>query len=388
MPPGGHAQSPETPRLWRSVWGGASDVSAPRIMVPSPEASPDLPTVLLVEDDDLLAEVLKGLLAPHAQVTWAASAEGALELLPTCDWDLLISDIELPGMDGLALVRIARDRHPQISALMLSGHADFDHAVAAIRAGADDYLPKPVDRKALITKTNELTELARTRKAAARSVVLAIGAHPDDVEIGVGGILLGHTSRGDNVNVLTLTGGEAGGEPGLRAREAEEAAGLMGARLFHADLEDTSLSVSDGGVTIGAISSVIAEISPTVIYTHTLLDVHQDHRNVHRATLVAARGVPRVFCYQAPSTTVEFQPTRFVAIDDFMDRKLEVIRAYGSQATTRGYLDEELTRATARYWARFTRGRYVEPLEVERDSDVQGSVHIQPDETEEILHDA
>jgi len=342
-------------------------------------------TVLLVEDDDLLGEVLTALLAPRADVTWAQSAEEALEKLPTADWDLLISDIELPGMDGLDLVRIARDRLPQISALMLSAHADFDHAVAAIRAGADDYLPKPVDRGALLTKTDELIALARTRKAAARAVVLAIGAHPDDVEIGVGGILLSHTAKGDQVNVLTLTGGEAGGEPGLRAQEAENAAALMGARLFHTDLQDTSLSVSDGGVMIGAISDVIAAISPTVIYTHTLLDVHQDHRNVHRATLVAARGVPRIFCYQAPSTTVDFHPTRFIAIDDFMDAKLDVIRAYGSQATTRGYLDEELTRATARYWGRFTRGRYVEPLEVVRDSDAQGSVHIDPTANEEHL---
>jgi LmbE family N-acetylglucosaminyl deacetylase len=346
-----------------------------------------LPTVLLVEDDDLLAEVLIALLAPSAAVTWAASAEQALELLPTVDWDLLISDIELPGMNGLELVRVAREKCPHISALMLSGHADFEHAVAAIRAGADDYLPKPVDRRALATKTDELIALAASRKAAARAVVLAIGAHPDDVEIGVGGILLRHAHAGDRINVLTLTGGEAGGEPGLRAREAERAAELMGARLFHSDLQDTSLSVSDGGLTIGRISAVVDEVAPTIIYTHTLLDVHQDHRQVHQATLVAARGVPRIFCYQAPSTTVEYHPSRFVAIDDFIDRKLEVIRAYGSQATTRGYLDEELTRATARYWGRFTRGRYVEPLEVARDSDVQGTVHVQRKASnEETLH--
>lgn len=354
-------------------------------MVPTPESPANLPTLLLIEDDDLLAELLTAMLAPYATVTWAASAEAALDLLPTSDWDLLISDIELPGMNGLEFVRIAREQYPQASALMLPGHADFEHAVAAIRAGADDYLPKPVDRKALIAKVKELTALAQSRKAEARAIVLAIGAHPDDVEIGVGGILLRHAAAGDSVNVLTLTGGEAGGEPGLRANEAKRAAELMGARLIHTDLHD--MSVSDGGVTIGEIGKVIDEVSPTVIYTHTLLDVHQDHRNVHLATLVAARGVPRVFCYQAPSTTVEFQPTRFVAIDDFIDRKLEVIRAYGSQATTRGYLDEELTRATARYWARFTRGRYVEPLEVVRYSDMQGTVHVQPEETtEEILH--
>ena len=84
----------------------------------------------------------------------------------------------------------------------------------------------------------------------------------------------------------------------------------MSARLVHADLEDTS--VSEGGSTIATIKRVIEEIRPTTVYTHTLRDVHQDHRNAHNATLVAARGVPRVFCYQAPSSTVDFHPTRFV----------------------------------------------------------------------------
>jgi LmbE family N-acetylglucosaminyl deacetylase len=141
----------------------------------------------------------------------------------------------------------------------------------------------------------------------------------------------------------------------------------MSARLIHASLTDTS--VSEGGSTIRTILDVVEDIRPTTIYTHTIRDVHQDHRNTHSATLVAARGISRVFCYQAPSTSVEFKPTRFVAIDDFLERKIEVIRAFGSQVRIREYLDEELLRATARYWARFSQARYVEPLEVVRDSD-------------------
>ncbi len=103
----------------------------------------------------------------------------------------------------------------------------------------------------------------------------------------------------------------------------------MSAQLVHASLEDTS--VSEGGSTIGTIREVIEDIRPTTVYTHTIRDVHQDHRNAHSATLVAARGISRVFCYQAPSTSVEFKPTRFVAIDEFLDRKIEVIRAFSSQ---------------------------------------------------------
>ena len=169
------------------------------------------------------------------------------------------------------------------------------------------------------------------------------------------------------MTLLTLTGGEAGGLASDRAAESQRAAELMSARLIHASLEDTS--VSEGGSTIGTILDVIEEIKPTTIYTHTNRDVHQDHRNAHSATLVAARGISRVFCYQAPSTSVEFKPTRFVAIDEFLERKIEVIQAFSSQVKVRDYLDEELLRATARYWSRWSQARYVEPLEVVRDSD-------------------
>jgi LmbE family N-acetylglucosaminyl deacetylase len=167
--------------------------------------------------------------------------------------------------------------------------------------------------------------------------------------------------------VLTLTGGESGGEVAQRASESRNAAEFMAVRLFQADLTDTS--VSEGGATIGAIKSVIDEIQPHTIYTHTIHDVHQDHRNVHRATLVAARGVPRVYCYQAPSTTVEFRPARFTPIDDFVERKLAAIRAYESQVKVRRYLEADFLRATARYWSRFCVARYAEPLEVVRESD-------------------
>jgi LmbE family N-acetylglucosaminyl deacetylase len=200
-------------------------------------------------------------------------------------------------------------------------------------------------------------------------VVLAVGAHPDDVEIGVGGILLRHVAEGHDVTVLTLTGGEAGGVAADRVQESERAAELLGARLVHSDLQDTS--VSEGASTIARIQRVLEQTGATTVYTHTSRDVHQDHRNVHQATLVAARKVPRIYCYQAPSTTVDFHPTRFVAIDEYLQRKLEVIHAYGSQVKVRRYLEEDLLRATARYWSRFSQARYVEPLEVVRESDVQ-----------------
>jgi LmbE family N-acetylglucosaminyl deacetylase len=112
---------------------------------------------------------------------------------------------------------------------------------------------------------------------------------------------------------------------------------------------------------------VIGEVQPTMIYTHSLHDVHQDHRNTHRAVMVAARKIGRVFCFQSPSATVEFRPTRFVRIDAQLDAKLAAIDAFGSQVALREYLEPELISATARYWSRFGEGRYAEAFEVIRD---------------------
>src|SRR5690606_19180973 len=121
----------------------------------------------------------------------------------------------------------------------------FEHAVAAMRAGADDYLTKPFDPPGLLEKAGALIAVTRERRAAGSEVVLAVGAHPDDVEIGIGGILLRHASQGHQVTLLTLTGGEAGGAAADRAGEAARAAELLSARLIHAALTDTS--VSEGG---------------------------------------------------------------------------------------------------------------------------------------------
>ena len=328
------------------------------------------PRVLLVEDDELFAAVVSELVRPLTTVEWVASAEEALEALEREDWDLIISDVNLPGMSGLELAREVKRVCPLAATLILTASASLDTAVGALRSGADDFLTKPIDAQALMRKVADLIAAARARKAEGRETVLAIGAHPDDVEIGCGGILLRHAATGDNVNILTLTGGEAGGVVAERVVESRRAAELMSARLFHTDLTDTSLSVSDGGVTIGAIERVIGEVKPTIIYTHSRHDVHQDHRNVHDATLVAARRVPRIYCYQAPSASIDFRPTRFVGVDEWMDRKLEVIGAYGSQVKIRRYLQEDLLRATARYWSRFGSSHNVEPLEVIRDSEM------------------
>jgi LmbE family N-acetylglucosaminyl deacetylase/CheY-like chemotaxis protein len=321
--------------------------------------------VLVVEDDEISAMMLRMALEQDGlEVDVEGDGARAASRLEDEQWDLVVTDIELPGLDGLTLVERARQAPGSPAVLVMTAHERFDYAVSALRNGAAGFLSKPVDLDELRSKVAELIGAARQREAA-RPVVLAIGAHPDDVEIGCGGTLLRHARAGDRTTILTLTGGEHGGDADERAEESREAAKLLGASLVHLDLPDTVLS--EGPPTISAIESVIREVGPSIIYTHTLRDNHQDHRAAHRATIVAGRGVPNVLCYQSPSTAIDFTPTHFVDVTAFVEAKVRALRAFASQYAVRLYLADDMTLSTARYWSRFAGGvGFVEPLEVVR----------------------
>ncbi|MDH3226828.1 MAG: response regulator [Thermoleophilia bacterium] len=321
--------------------------------------------VLVIEDDRVSGAITAAALRSHgAVVDVVRTGSAALERLARSSIAAVVCDVGLPDMGGVRVAREFREACPGIAIVMLTGDTTFETAVEAIRAGADDYLSKPVAPRRLLDVV--AAALKRRENLAARETVLAVGAHPDDVEIGCGGLLLAHAASGDKITVLTLSQGARGGEPSLRGRESRLAAEMLGADLVLCDLEDTAMEA--GQATIDPIADAIATTGATIVYTHTNQDVHQDHRAVHRATLVAAREVSRVFAYQAPSTSVEFAPTRFMDIEQYLDAKIALIDCYSTQAD-RPYLEHDLLRATARYWARFARNtRYVEPLEVLREA--------------------
>lgn len=250
----------------------------------------------------------------------------------------------------------------------------FDGLVPAIgNAGRAFYsfvysrLPAPLSRPAAVGEPARLLQLAPPRapqENSPRRTVLAIGAHPDDVEIGCGGTLASHAARGDRLVVLTLSSGECAGRPEARAAESRAAADQLGAELVLGNLTDTR--ISEGPATIEAIEDVVRRVNPTTVYVHSSADRHQDHRNVHRAAMVATRSVPSVYCYQSPSTTTEFRPHRFTPVTDFIDEKLDLLAYYDSQ-TGKDYLAPERIKATAIYWSRFAKAAHVEPFEVIRE---------------------
>ena len=107
--------------------------------------------VLLVEDDRALREALADtlLLGGHGYSA-VGSAEEALERAAQEPFNLVVSDVNMPGMDGHQLLSALRVRHPQLPVLLMTAHGAVERAVDAMRQGAADYLVKPFEPKALL----------------------------------------------------------------------------------------------------------------------------------------------------------------------------------------------------------------------------------------------
>lgn len=195
---------------------------------------------------------------------------------------------------------------------------------------------------------------------AARSV-LAVGAHPDDVELGCGGTLLAHAAAGDAVSVLVMTGGENGpGDgclPEVRRREQEAAARVLGARLFWGGLPDCRVAADASAVAV--VERVLAAVDADVVYVHAPEDSHQDHRAVAAVTVSAARRLSRVVHYQSPSS-LAFSPSVFVDVTGFLSGKLAALRAHASQVASSAMVEPDAVVAAARYWGSQARVGYAE----------------------------
>jgi LmbE family N-acetylglucosaminyl deacetylase len=162
------------------------------------------------------------------------------------------------------------------------------------------------------------------------TTVLAVGAHPDDIELGCAGTVALHKLCDHRVFLLVITSGEASGDPGVREAECRKSASILNAdELIFGGLGDAR--VSDGFETIEVIERVITRIKPDLIYGPAIKDTHQDHRNVGLATLAAARHCKRVLLYEGASTQRDFCPQVFVDVGRTIESKLKAVDCFHSQ---------------------------------------------------------
>ncbi len=178
--------------------------------------------------------------------------------------------------------------------------------------------------------------------------ILAIGAHPDDIELGCGGLLIKAAKEGHIVSMYTATRGEASGDPTQRAYELMDSSKFIGAtNLWIGNFKDTKLTPNDE--LINHIESFVNKAKPDLILTHSQGDVHHDHRAVALATVEAARFVSNILAYEIPLTK-SFSPQLFFDISDVVDKKVELIKIFWSQQS-KLYLKANAIRGLAEYRA-------------------------------------
>ena len=159
--------------------------------------------------------------------------------------------------------------------------------------------------------------------------ILALGAHPDDIEYGCGGMLTKYAEKGHDVFLWIASDGSLGGEGAVRRQEQTDSALIIGAReVFWGDYRDTEVPLTRE--LIGRIESVIKQVKPRMIFVHYPDDTHQDHRNLAQGTMSATRYVPNFLFYEGP-TTQNFAPNCFTDVEKVLDKKLACLEAHRSQ---------------------------------------------------------
>ena len=161
--------------------GESSHRALPPLLHPS-QMHP--PHILLVDDDPALLQALPrtvSLRLPEARVDTSNSAQRALELIRAQDYDTIVSDIKMPGMDGLELLAKIHELRPETLTLLITGHGDHDLAIQALRGGAYDYILKPIDRDSFVAALDRALHTRRLRRQVVEQW-LALELHAKSLE--------------------------------------------------------------------------------------------------------------------------------------------------------------------------------------------------------------
>lgn len=142
------------------------------------------PRILIVDDDTALLQALPQALIIRmhdVNVDTSDSALEALDMLQKNDYDAIVSDIKMPGMDGLALLERVQEIRPETPTLLITGHGEHDLAVLALRGGAYDFIQKPIDRDYFVAALRRALHTRQLRRQV-QEQQLALKLHAGSLE--------------------------------------------------------------------------------------------------------------------------------------------------------------------------------------------------------------
>lgn len=140
--------------------------------------------ILIVDDDTALLQALPQTLSIRiigVQVDTSDSAQRALELIQEHDYDVIVSDIKMPGMDGLALLAKIQELRPETPTLLITGHGEHQLAIQALRGGAYDYIQKPIDRDDFVASLQRAMQTHQLRRQV-KGLLLSLELHASSLE--------------------------------------------------------------------------------------------------------------------------------------------------------------------------------------------------------------
>jgi len=112
--------------------------------------------VLLIDDEQQFLKVLEERLETRGlKVNTATSGEDALTLVDDRNFDAIVLDLAMPGIDGIETLKLLKEKNPDLEIIMLTGHATVQKGIEAMKLGAEDFLEKPVDLSVLLERISE-----------------------------------------------------------------------------------------------------------------------------------------------------------------------------------------------------------------------------------------
>ena len=121
--------------------------------------------VLIIEDDDIQRELLKEILKESGfEVFTSSTAEKGLQTVAKNSPAVVVTDVRLPGMDGLTFLKKLKQEYSEVEVIVITAFSNVEDAVSAIKAGAFHYVTKPFDPQVLINLIDKACQLAKLRK--------------------------------------------------------------------------------------------------------------------------------------------------------------------------------------------------------------------------------
>ena len=126
--------------------------------------------ILVVDDEPRICHLIEVLLKREGyQIDVSFSGTDALEMLKKYNYQMLITDLKMPGIDGLELIQKAKEQNPEIRTIMVTGYTTVDTAVQSLRHGVDDYITKPFN---IFELKKAVKQILHTRQRRLQTLIL------------------------------------------------------------------------------------------------------------------------------------------------------------------------------------------------------------------------